>query len=147
MPPKRIPLKTAIKSFVDNFNYKPHGNNKQFKELMKKYNVKSFQSPKERREFIIKVVDDKNFGEPARKIQTAFKKFTQQKKAYINDFKNKLRTENEINLKSKDIKKNIGIKKFLETIKDEIDMKKKILELVSVIKLIIPYHLIILIIY
>lgn len=125
MPPKRITLKTAIKSFVDNFNYKPHGNNKQFKELMKKYNVKSFQSPKERREFIIKVVDDKNFGEPARKIQTAFKNFTQQKKAYINDFKNKLRTENEINLKSKDINKNIGIKKFLETIKDEIDMKKK----------------------
>lgn len=125
MSKKKITLKTAVKSFIDIIGYKPHGNNKQFKELMKKYNVKSFQSPKERREFLIKVVDDKKFGEPARKIQTAFKKFTQQKKAYINDFKNKLRTENKINLKSKDIKKNIGIKRFLETIKNEIDMKNK----------------------
>ena len=125
MPPKRITLKTAVKSFVDNIGYKPHGNNKQFKELMKKYNVKSFQTPRERKEFLIKVVEDKKYGVPVRKIQGLFKKFIQQRKDYIDDFKNKLRTENRINLKSKDIKKNIGIKRFLETIKDEIDIKNK----------------------
>lgn len=70
MPPKRITLKTAIKSFQDKYGYKPHGNNKQFKELMKEYNVKSFKSPKERREFLIKVNN-----EPIRYIGSTSIKF------------------------------------------------------------------------
>lgn len=82
MVSKRINLKTAIKTFVDKFDYKPHGNNKKFKELMKKYNVKSFKSPKERREFIIRVVDDKRNQKPKNIIKRFLQKSVQRNKIF-----------------------------------------------------------------
>ena len=82
MPQKRITLKTAVKNFVDKYGYKPHGNNKNFKELMKKYNVKSFQSRKARREFLIKVVDDRQKLEPSKKIQRFLKKSVERNKIF-----------------------------------------------------------------
>jgi hypothetical protein len=123
MPPKkRINVKEEFKRVI---GYNPHGNNKKFKELMKKYNITGFSNPKQRRDFLNKVVEDKVKGEPARIIQGALKRFSEQRKRYVNDFKKDLLEKRTIELTRKDILRYSSIENIIEILQDVIDMKKK----------------------
>jgi hypothetical protein len=85
MPPKkRINVKEEFKRVI---GYNPHGNNKKFKELMKKYNITGFSNPKQRRDFLNKVVedkvkDDKKKTDAVAKIKEAFKKYKGERKRF-----------------------------------------------------------------
>ena len=85
MPPKRrVNIRDEFKRII---GYNPHGNNKQFKELMRKYNITGFRTPKQRKDFLKKVVDDKKIDDKKRedavaKINKAFKKYKGQRKQF-----------------------------------------------------------------
>jgi len=64
MPP-RIPQKVFNEQFEKVFGFKPHGNNKKFKEMLRK-NGMTNSTPKSRREFIKQQV---NKSKGAKRIQ------------------------------------------------------------------------------
>ena len=123
MPPKRrVNIQEEFKRVI---GYNPHGNNKQFKELMRKYNITKFKTPKQRKDFLKKVVEDKKLGGPATIIQGALKRFTEQRKRYVNDFKNDLLEKRTIELSRQDILRYSSIQKIIEITQDFIDMNKQ----------------------
>lgn len=79
MPPKK---KKPVDQFIEIFGYKPHGNNKKFKALKKQYNVNKINTPKQRNEFLIKVIDDKQKFKPATIISKFFKKNFERNKIF-----------------------------------------------------------------
>lgn len=108
--------------FFRTFGFKPHGNNKEFKKLK---GDRVFSSPKQRLDFLKDRIDDKKRGEPARIIQGALKRFTTQRKQYVDNFKKDLNDKFTIILKSSDIRRYSSINKIIEHIQNDIDMKKK----------------------
>jgi len=122
MPPRKKSLKKLTEEYTRIFGYKPHGNNKEFKKIK---GNRVLDTPKKRREFLNEVIENKNKEKPARIIQSVFKRYTEQRKKYINDFKNKLEHNRTITLQTSEINRYSSIIKIIEIIQNQIDITKE----------------------
>lgn len=122
MPPRLPSISTLTTEFTRLFGYKPHGNNKEFKKI--KAN-RVLDTPKKKREFLIQIIENKKRDAPARVLQGALKRFAEQRKKYINNFKKDLLEKSKITLKRSDILRYSSIKNIIEIIQDLIDSKSK----------------------
>ena len=71
MPPRLKSLKTLIIDYTRVFGYKPHGNNKQFKELK---GNRVLDTPKKKREFLNEMIENKTQETAISKIKNIFRK-------------------------------------------------------------------------
>ena len=134
MPPRLKNLKTLIVDYTRVFGYKPHGNNKQFKELK---GNRVLDTPRKKREFLNEMIDNKKQETAISKIknifrkstikkfQESFRKYTEKRKKYINDFKNKLKNNRIITLQRSEINLNSSIIQIIEIIQNQIDITKE----------------------
>lgn len=134
MPPRLKNLKTLIVDYTRVFGYKPHGNNKQFKELK---GNRVLDTPRKKREFLDEMIDNKKQETAISKIknifrkstikkfQESFRKYTEKRKKYINDFKNKLKNNRIITLQRSEINLNSSIIQIIEIIQNQIDITKE----------------------
>tara|TARA_B110000858_G_C17799879_1_gene474667 strand:- start:35 stop:3268 length:3234 start_codon:yes stop_codon:yes gene_type:complete len=134
MPPRLKNLKTLIVDYTRVFGYKPHGNNKQFKELK---GNRALDTPRKKREFLDEMIDNKKQETAISKIknifrkstikkfQESFRKYTEKRKKYINDFKNKLKNNRIITLQRSEINLNSSIIQIIEIIQNQIDITKE----------------------
>jgi hypothetical protein len=122
--PKKKKL-NPLDEFIKYYGYKPHGNNKQFKKLKESYGLDKLSTPKQKKDFLKKVVNDKKVENPAKIIQKAMKIFANKRINFVNNFKKDLLEKNQIQLKRRDIIKYTNIKKIIEIIQDNIDMNSK----------------------
>src|SRR5210317_281062 len=123
-----MPKKKKVRpldEFIKYYGYKPHGNNKQFKKLKESYGLDKLSTPKQKKDFLKRVVNDKKVENPARIIQKAMKSFANKRINFVNNFKKDLLEKNQIQLKRRDIIKYTNIKKIIEIIQDNIDMNSK----------------------
>ena len=122
MPPKLKSLPALKRDFRNVFNYNPHGNNKEFKKLK---GNRVLDTKKKQKVFLNEMIENKTKGAPARVIQSVFKRYTEQRKKYVNDFKRDLLEKRNITLKSSDINRYTNIQNIIEIIQDLIDSKNK----------------------
>lgn len=122
MPPRLPTLSSLTIEYTQLFGHKPHGNNKEFKKIK---GNRVLDTPKKKRDFLIEVIKNKNRDAPARVLQGALKRFAEQRKKYVNNFKKDLLEKRTIQLKRSDILKYSSIKDIVEIIQDVIDSKSK----------------------
>lgn len=79
--PKKKKL-NPLDEFIKYYGYKPHGNNKQFKKLKESYGLDKLSTPKQRKDFLKRVVNDKKVENPAKIIQKAMKSFANKRKIF-----------------------------------------------------------------
>lgn len=116
---------SPLDEFIAFYGYRPHGNNKQFKELKKSYGLDKLNTAKQRKDFLNRVVTAKKLERPAKIIQTAMKSFTSKRINFVNNFKRDLLEKSRIELKRSDILKYTNIQKIIELIQNTIDMDRK----------------------
>ena len=124
MPRKRKQQPRDI--FKNYFGYNPHGNNKKFKELKQKYDNPVLTTPKQKKDFLLKVVREDKLAKPATVIQGLFKRLSLERKRYIENLKQDLYSNKpSVTLYSSEIKKYSDFKTIVEIIQDSINMKQE----------------------